>query len=47
MSLDKIFGLYTVSFLAVTILIGIGELAFGPTGGSAASSWPCPSSSTS
>src|SRR5258705_3690314 len=29
MSLDKIFGLYTVSFLAVTILIGIGELAFG------------------
>jgi hypothetical protein len=29
MSLDKIFGLYTISFLAVTILIGIGELAFG------------------
>src|SRR5258705_3479716 len=29
MSLDKIFGLYTVSFLAVTILIGIGELTFG------------------
>src|SRR5574339_875919 len=29
MSLDKVFGIYTVSFLAVTILIGIGELAFG------------------
>ena len=29
MSLDKIFGLYTVSFLGVTVLIGIGELAFG------------------
>ena len=29
MSLDKIFGLYTVPFLGVTILIGIGEIAFG------------------
>jgi cation/acetate symporter len=28
-SLDKIFGLYTVAFLGVTILIGIGEVAFG------------------
>ena len=25
MSLDKIFGLYTVGFLGVTVLIGIGE----------------------
>ena len=25
MSLDKIFGLYTISFLGITILIGIGE----------------------
>ena len=25
MSLDKIFGLYTIGFLAVTVLIGIGE----------------------
>ena len=29
MSLDRIFGLYTVLFLGVTILIGIAELAFG------------------
>jgi cation/acetate symporter len=29
MSLDKIFGLYTLGFLGVTILIGIGEMAFG------------------
>src|SRR6266508_2676781 len=29
MSLDKIFGLYTVVFLGVTILIGIAEFAFG------------------
>ena len=29
MSLDKIFGLYTVGFLGVTVLIGIGEIAFG------------------
>jgi cation/acetate symporter len=29
MSLDKLFGIYTVVFLAVTILIGIGEFAFG------------------
>jgi cation/acetate symporter len=29
MSLDKIFGIYTLSFLAVTILIGIAEFAFG------------------
>jgi cation/acetate symporter len=28
-TLDKIFGLYTVGFLGVTILIGIAELAFG------------------
>jgi cation/acetate symporter len=28
-TLDKIFGLYTLGFLAVTILIGIGEVAFG------------------
>ena len=25
MSLDKIFGLYTISFLGITVLIGIGE----------------------
>src|SRR6266511_2388200 len=25
MSLDKIFGLYTVAFLGITVLIGIGE----------------------
>ena len=29
MSLDKIFGLYTVGFLGVTILIGIAEVFFG------------------
>ena len=29
MSLDKIFGLYTVGFLGITILIGIGEVFFG------------------
>jgi len=29
MSLGKIFGLYTLSFLAVTILIGIAEQVFG------------------
>src|SRR6266540_1867976 len=29
MSLNKIFGLYTVVFLGVTILIGIAEFAFG------------------
>src|SRR6266498_681639 len=29
MSLDKIFGLYTVIFLGVTILIGIAEIALG------------------
>ena len=29
MSLDKIFGLYTLGFLGVTVLIGIGEMAFG------------------
>ena len=29
MSLAKIFGLYTVSFLGVTVLIGIAEVAFG------------------
>jgi len=29
MSLDRIFGLYTVAFLAVTVLIGIAEVAFG------------------
>src|SRR5512147_381896 len=29
MSLDKIFGLYTIGFLGVTILIGIAEMAFG------------------
>jgi cation/acetate symporter len=29
MSLDKIFGLYTVGFLVTTILIGVFELAFG------------------
>ena len=29
MSLDRIFGLYTLGFLLVTILIGIAELAFG------------------
>ena len=28
MTLDKIFGLYTLGFLLVTILIGIAELAF-------------------
>src|SRR5262245_19151353 len=29
MSLDKLFGLYTVGFLGVTILIGIAEIFFG------------------
>jgi cation/acetate symporter len=29
MSLDKIFGLYTLGFIGVTILIGIAEMAFG------------------
>src|SRR5512146_3281968 len=29
MTLDKLFGIYTISFLAVTVLIGIGEVAFG------------------
>src|SRR5512132_990709 len=29
MSLDKIFGLYTIGFLGITILIGIAEVAFG------------------
>src|SRR4026208_1169917 len=29
MSLDKLFGIYTVAFIAVTILIGIGEIFFG------------------
>lgn len=29
MSLDKIFGLYTLGFLGVTVLIGIAEAAFG------------------
>src|SRR5258706_10810338 len=29
MSLDKIFGLYTIGFLGITILIGIGEVFFG------------------
>jgi hypothetical protein len=29
MSLDRIFGLYTLGFLLVTVLIGIAELAFG------------------
>jgi cation/acetate symporter len=29
MSLGKIFGLYTISFIAVTVLIGIAEAAFG------------------
>ena len=29
MSLDKLFGLYTISFLGVTILIGIAEIFFG------------------
>jgi cation/acetate symporter len=29
MTLDKIFGLYTLGFLGVTILIGIAEMAFG------------------
>ena len=29
MSLDKIFGLYTLGFLGITILIGIGEVFFG------------------
>src|SRR5512145_2857461 len=28
-SLDRIFGLYTLGFLGTTILIGIGEMAFG------------------
>ena len=43
MSLDKIFGLYTVVFLGVTILIGIARERFRParTGGSAGSSWGC------
>jgi cation/acetate symporter len=31
MSLDKIFGLYTLGFLLVTILIGVAEVAFGLT----------------
>ena len=31
MSLDKIFGLYTVGFIVVTILIGVAEVAFGLT----------------
>ena len=31
MSLDKIFGLYTLGFLLVTVLIGIAEYAFGLT----------------
>ena len=36
MSLDKIFGLYTLGFLGVTTLIAIGEMAFGlPIAGSA------------
>jgi cation/acetate symporter len=29
MSLDRIFGLYTIGFLGVTVLIGIAEMAFG------------------
>ena len=29
MSLDRIFGLYTVAFLAVTVLIGVAEVALG------------------
>ena len=29
MSLDKIFGLYTLGFLGTTILIGIAEIMFG------------------
>jgi cation/acetate symporter len=29
MSLDKIFGLYTLGFLGITVLIGIAEVAFG------------------
>ena len=29
MSLDKLFGIYTVAFIGVTILIGIGEIFFG------------------
>ncbi|HEV8617101.1 MAG TPA: sodium:solute symporter family protein [Methylomirabilota bacterium] len=29
MSLDKIFGLYTIGFLGITVLIGIAEVAFG------------------
>jgi len=29
MSLDKLFGIYTIAFLAVTVLIGIGEVFFG------------------
>jgi len=28
-TLDKIFGLYSVAFIGVTVLIGIGEVAFG------------------
>ena len=31
MSLDKIFGFYTIGFLGVTILIGIAEIMFGLT----------------
>ena len=31
MSLDRVFGLYTIGFLAVTVLIGIAEYAFGLT----------------
>ncbi len=31
MSLDKIFGLYTLGFLVVTVLIGVAEYAFGLT----------------
>ena len=29
MSLAKIFGLYTIGFLGITILIGIAEVLFG------------------
>ena len=29
MNLNRIFGLYTIGFLAVTILIGIAEAVFG------------------
>jgi hypothetical protein len=30
MSLDKLFGIYTVAFIAVTILIGIGRSSWPP-----------------